>query len=48
MTTAFFDGRFFIDAFNNYGVGWFEPFSHERISFNAIYVAKVDTTNFIA
>jgi inner membrane protein len=28
-----------IDAFNNYGVGWFEPFSHERISFNAIYVA---------
>jgi inner membrane protein len=29
----------FIDAFNNYGVGWFEPFSHGRISFNAIYVA---------
>ncbi|MBI1782855.1 MAG: metal-dependent hydrolase [Sphingobacteriales bacterium] len=29
----------FIDAFNNYGVGWFEPFSHERISFNSIYVA---------
>ncbi|QEC66249.1 metal-dependent hydrolase [Panacibacter ginsenosidivorans] len=29
----------FIDAFNNYGVGWFEPFSKERISFNAIYVA---------
>ncbi|MES2328845.1 MAG: metal-dependent hydrolase [Bacteroidota bacterium] len=29
----------FIDAFNNYGVGWFEPFSHYRISFNAIYVA---------
>jgi inner membrane protein len=29
----------FIDAFNNYGVGWFEPFSHSRISFNAIYVA---------
>ncbi len=28
-----------IDAFNNYGVGWFEPFSHKRISFNAIYVA---------
>ncbi len=28
-----------IDAFNNYGVGWFEPFSHERISFHAIYVA---------
>ncbi|HWB25560.1 MAG TPA: metal-dependent hydrolase [Chitinophagaceae bacterium] len=29
----------FIDAFNNYGVGWFEPFSHYRLSFNAIYVA---------
>jgi inner membrane protein len=29
----------FIDAFNNYGVGWFEPFSHQRISFNIIYVA---------
>lgn len=29
----------FIDAFNNYGVGWFEPFTHQRISFNAIYVA---------
>lgn len=29
----------FIDAFNNYGVGWFEPFSHIRISFNAVYVA---------
>ncbi len=29
----------FLDAFNNYGVGWFEPFSDKRISFNAIYVA---------
>ncbi|HOY06097.1 MAG TPA: metal-dependent hydrolase [Saprospiraceae bacterium] len=29
----------FLDAFNNYGVGWFEPFSSYRISFNAIYVA---------
>lgn len=29
----------FIDAFNNYGVGWWEPFSHKRVSFNAIYVA---------
>jgi inner membrane protein len=29
----------FIDAFNNYGIGWFEPFSHHRFSFNAIYVA---------
>jgi inner membrane protein len=31
----------FIDAFNNYGVGWFEPFSHKRFSFNAIYVADL-------
>src|SRR3982751_400647 len=29
----------FLDAFNNYGVGWFEPFNHYRISFNIIYVA---------
>jgi inner membrane protein len=29
----------FFDAFNNYGVGWFEPFSHHRISFNTLYVA---------
>jgi inner membrane protein len=29
----------FIDAFNNYGVGWLEPFSNKRISFHAIYVA---------
>lgn len=29
----------FIDAFNNYGIGWFEPFSHTRFSFNTIYVA---------
>ena len=28
----------FIDAFNNYGIGWLEPFSHERFSFNIIYV----------
>jgi inner membrane protein len=39
----FFGGVIFahviIDAFNNYGVGWFEPFSHKRISFNAIYIA---------
>lgn len=31
----------FIDGFNNYGVGWFEPFSHTRFSFNAIYVADI-------
>lgn len=29
----------FLDAFNNYGVGWFEPFSHYRFSFNVMYVA---------
>jgi inner membrane protein len=29
----------FLDAFNNYGTGWLEPFSHQRITFNAIYVA---------
>ncbi len=29
----------FIDAFNNYGVGWFEPFSSYRVSFDTIYVA---------
>jgi inner membrane protein len=29
----------FLDGFNNYGVGWFEPFSHYRISFNTVYVA---------
>lgn len=28
----------FLDAFNNYGVGWFEPFSHYRISFDVLYV----------
>ena len=28
----------FIDGFNNYGVGWLEPFSHARYSFNVIYV----------
>jgi len=28
-----------LDVFNNYGVGWFEPFSSTRLSINAIYVA---------
>ena len=32
-------GHIFLDAFNNYGVGWFEPFNHSRISFNTLYVA---------
>jgi len=34
----------FLDAFNNYGVGWFEPFSDIRISFNTIYVADIMMT----
>lgn len=29
----------FLDAFNAYGIGWFEPFNHRRISFHVIYVA---------
>ena len=29
----------FLDAFNAYGTGWFEPFSHYRGSINAIFVA---------
>lgn len=29
----------FLDGLNNYGVGWFEPFNHARVSFNIIYVA---------
>ncbi|MCB0792862.1 MAG: metal-dependent hydrolase [Flavobacteriales bacterium] len=28
-----------LDALNSYGTGWFEPFSHERVMFNVIYVA---------
>jgi inner membrane protein len=27
-----------IDAFTSYGTGWFEPFSHYRISFNVLFV----------
>lgn len=29
----------FLDAFNAYGTGWFEPFYSARVSFNTIYVA---------
>jgi len=41
---AFFWGlqilvHIFIDAFNAYGTGWFEPFSHYRVSFNTLFVA---------
>ncbi len=27
-----------LDSLNVYGVGWFEPFSHERISFHSLFV----------
>jgi inner membrane protein len=29
----------FIDAFNAYGTGWFEPFSSYRVSFHVLFVA---------
>ena len=29
----------FLDAFNAYGIGWFEPFSRKRFSFNVLFVA---------
>lgn len=29
----------FIDSFNAYGTGWFEPFNHHRVSFNSLFVA---------
>ncbi len=29
----------FLDVFNAYGIGWFEPFSHRRFSLNVIFVA---------
>jgi len=29
----------FLDAFNAYGTGWFEPFDHYRVSFNVLFVA---------
>lgn len=28
-----------LDGFNAYGVGWLEPFSHHRFSFNVLFVA---------
>jgi len=38
----------FIDAFNAYGTGWFEPFSHYRVSFNTIFVADPLYTIWLA
>jgi len=29
----------FIDAFNAYGTGWFEPFNHYRVNFSVLFVA---------
>lgn len=29
----------FIDGFNAYGIGWFEPFSEKRFSFHVLFVA---------
>lgn len=29
----------FLDACNAYGIGWFEPFSHQRVSFHILFVA---------
>ncbi|MBM3433118.1 MAG: metal-dependent hydrolase [Bacteroidetes bacterium] len=29
----------FLDGFNVYGTGWFEPFSHVRVAFNWLFVA---------
>ncbi|HET9824236.1 MAG TPA: metal-dependent hydrolase [Chitinophagaceae bacterium] len=37
----------FIDAFNAYGTGWFEPFSHYRVSFNTIFVADPFYTSWL-
>lgn len=36
LTILLHDG---LDSLNSYGVGWFEPFSRLRISFNTIYIA---------
>jgi inner membrane protein len=36
-----------LDAFNNYGVGWFEPFSSARISFHTLFVADPFLTFWI-
>lgn len=31
----------FLDAFNNYGIGWLVPFNNHRFSFNTLYVADI-------
>ncbi len=37
----------FIDSFNAYGTGWFEPFSHYRVSFHTIFVADPFYTTWL-
>lgn len=37
FVSAFFS-HIFVDSLTNYGTGWFEPFSHYRVSFNTIFV----------
>src|SRR5689334_468038 len=32
-------GHLLLDSCNAYGTGWFEPFSHKRISFDLLFVA---------
>jgi inner membrane protein len=29
-----------MDAFTTYGTGWFEPFSHHRVSFNTLFILE--------
>jgi inner membrane protein len=38
----------FIDGFNAYGTGWFEPFSHYRVSFQTIFVVDPFYTVWLA
>ncbi|MCW3070265.1 MAG: hypothetical protein JWO44_155 [Bacteroidetes bacterium] len=43
-TWLFFLGMFthvLLDSLTAYGTGWFEPFSHYRVSFNTIFVADI-------
>jgi inner membrane protein len=37
-----------LDSLNAYGVGWFEPFSHQRISFDVLFVADPWYTIWLA
>lgn len=32
-------GHTLLDGLNSYGTGWFEPFSHERVALNLLFVA---------